>query len=365
MPDCHSAAYCLVGFTSVIKDKIVPQIVGGDMSCGISCYNTNKVIKEKQYKKIDDMIKSIIPMGPKIHLKSIQTPEIMQNMYKECNDKLEKLKIKFPDYPFNNFQYCDNYYQSLIKKLHSKTNSSLFMRALGTLGGGNHYIEFDINESGKSYITCHSGSRIIGQEICSYHQHKAKELAKKRNPKENKHDLLNCYLDGNELVEYLIDAIFADRFASFNRRLMIKQICEEIGVKYDDEKLIETIHNYIDIDRMILRKGAISAEAGEKCIISLNMRDGILLCKGKGNTDWNYSSAHGAGRLMSRSDAKASFHMSQFKKEMSEVYSSSINKDTLDECPMAYKDAEMIKKYIGDSVDIISQLKPIINVKGW
>jgi len=357
MPDCHGAAYCCVGLTSVIKDKIVPQIVGGDIGCGISCYPLNKVIKEKQYKKIDESIKSAIPMGEKIHRISIATDEIMNNIYNECNKKLVFLKNRFSDYPFRDFQYNENYYQTLIKKLHSKTNAAIFIRSLGTLGGGNHYIEFNKDVDGKCYICVHSGSRSIGQAICGYHQLKAKNNMKGKM-------LLENYLEKHELVEYLIDMVYAQEFASKNREIMIQLICNEVGVDYNKTNLIETIHNYIDFDRLILRKGAISAEAGEKCIISLNMRDGVLLCKGKGNEEWNYSSAHGCGRLMSRADARKSLNMARFKTEMKDVYSTSICKETLDEAPMAYKDVEKIKQYIGDSVDIISQLVPIINIKG-
>jgi len=358
MPDCHGAAYCCVGLTTVITDKIVPQIVGGDIGCGISCYPLNKVIKEKQFKKIDDAIKLIIPMGEKIHKISIANDEIMSNIYTECNKKLLFLKKRFVEYPFRDFQYNANYYQSLIPKLHSKTNSAIFIRSLGTLGGGNHYIEFNKDADGKCYICVHSGSRAIGQAICGYHQLKAKSNMKGKM-------LLDNYLEKHELVEYLIDMVFAQEFASKNRELMIQQICNEIGVDYNKNNLIETIHNYIDFNRLILRKGAISAEAGKKCIISLNMRDGVLLCKGKGNEEWNYSSAHGCGRLMSRSDARKSLNMARFKSEMKEVYSTSICKETLDEAPMAYKDVDKIKEYIGESVDIIKQLVPIINIKGF
>mgnify|MGYP006425625505 FL=1 len=358
MPDCHGSAYCCVGLTSVITDKVVPQIVGGDIGCGISCYPLNKVIKEKHYKKIDETVKSIIPMGEKIHRNSIATDVVLNNIYDECNKKLVFLKSRFTDYPFNDFQYNQNYYQSLIKKLKSKINSAVFLRSLGTLGGGNHYVEFNQDLDGKCYLCVHSGSRAIGLAICGYHQLKAKNNMKGKT-------LLENYLEKHELVEYLIDMVFAQEFASKNRELIIQQICNEIGVDYDTKNLIETIHNYIDFDRLILRKGAIAAEAGKKCIISLNMRDGVLLCKGKGNEDWNYSSAHGCGRMMSRADAKKSFSMSQFKNSMKDVYSTSVCKETLDESPMAYKDVELIKEYIGESVDIITQLKPIINIKGY
>lgn len=353
MPDCHSSINCCVGFTSQIIDKIIPSIVGGDIGCGISCYPLNKKIKENQYKKIDLAVKEVVPMGEKLHKKSIVTEQIMKDIYSLCNQKLEFLKERFPDYPFVNFN--ENYYGTLISKMQSKTNSATFMRALGTLGGGNHYVEFNESDDGKSYVTVHSGSRALGQAICNYHQSKIKKGT----------NFLNSYLEKEELVEYLIDMIFAQVFASMNRELIIRNICNLLGVDFDRKKLIETIHNYIDFKRLILRKGAIAAEKDELCIISLNMRDGILLCKGKGNQDWNYSSAHGCGRLMSRKDARHNFRMEDFKKEMKDVYSSSICKETLDEAPMAYKDTEKIKIYIGDSVKIIRQLKPIINIKGY
>ena len=353
MPDCHSSINCCVGFTSQIIDKVIPSIVGGDIGCGISCYPLNKRLKENQYKKIDIAVKNVVPMGDRLHQKTIVTDEIMKDIYSICNQKLQFLKNRFPNYPFVDFN--DNYYGNLISKMKSKTNSATFMRALGTLGGGNHYVEFNESEDGKAYVTVHSGSRALGQAICNYHQFKIK----------NTGNFLNSYLENEELVEYLIDMIFAQVFASMNRELMIRNICDLLGVDFYRKNLIETIHNYIDFKRLILRKGAIAAEKDELCIISLNMRDGILLCKGKGNEDWNYSSAHGCGRLMSRKDAKHSFRMEEFKKEMRDVYSSSVCKETLDESPMAYKDSEKIKMYIGDSVRIIKQLKPIINIKGY
>ena len=356
MPDCHSSILCCVGLTSQIKDKVIPSIVGGDIGCGISCYPLNKKIKEKQYKAIDSMVKNIIPMGNQIHSRPIVDDEIMGDIYSQCNEKIEHLKQNFPDYPFRDFHYTKNYFQTLVSKMKSKTSSSLFLRAIGTLGGGNHYIEFNQDYDGKGYLTIHSGSRALGQAICDYHQGKIKN--------QNKNSL-NNYLENEELVEYLIDMIFAQTVASMNRELMIRLIIGEIGVDWNKDKLIETIHNYIDFKRLILRKGAISAEAGELCIISLNMRDGILLCKGKGNPDWNYSSAHGCGRIMSRTSARNKLRMEDFKKEMRDVYSTSICKNTLDEAPMAYKDVEKIKNYIGDSVKIIKQLKPFINIKGF
>lgn len=360
MPDCHTSSYCCVGMTSKIEDKVIPQIVGGDIGCGISCLNLNTIVKEKHYEKIDNAIKALIPMGEKNHKVPITTEDMMNTIYAKCNIKLEKLKIRFPEYPFAQFKYNDNYYKQLIKRAKSTVSSSNYLKSMGTLGGGNHYIEINQEENGNCYLTVHCGSRHMGQAICNYHQDNIK---KKKDY--NKSEFLLNYLEDTDMVEYLIDMVFAQEFASKNRAVIIERICNVVGYLYNESKIIESVHNYIDFDRFILRKGAIAANRNELCIISLNMRDGILLCKGKGNLDWNYSSAHGCGRLMSRKDARLTFTMKEYKEEMKDVYSSSICKETLDEIPTAYKDVEMIKELIGDSVEIIKQLKPIINVKGY
>lgn len=368
MPDCHASSYCCVGMTCQINNKVIPQIVGGDIGCGISCYNLNKVIKEKQYPKYDKLVKELIPMGEKNHRVPIVTDEMMGELYDKCNVKLENLKNRFTDYPFNDFSYNQNYYNTLIQRAKSNVSSNNYLTSIGTLGGGNHYIEFNKEENGNCYLTAHSGSRHIGQAICNYHQNKVKNTNNTNNTKNTKNtkkDFLNSYIENEELVEYLIDMLFAQEFASLNRSIMIELICANIGIPFDSRKMIESVHNYIDFDRLILRKGAISAEKNKLCIISLNMRDGILLCKGKGNPEWNYSSAHGCGRLMSRRDARHNFNMKHYRDSMKDVYSSSVCKETLDEIPEAYKDVELIKKYIEPSVDIVKQLVPIINIKGY
>lgn len=360
MPDCHMSAFCCVGLTSKIINKVIPQIVGGDIGCGISCLNLNRVIKEQHYEKIDNMVKEVIPMGEKNHKIPITNERIMNEIYTKCNKKLELLKEQFPDYLFNDFHYSDSYYKQLTSRVKSKVSSSNYLKAMGTLGGGNHYIEFNKEENGNAYLTVHCGSRHMGQAICNYHQDKIKD-----NKDYDASEFLNNYLENEDLVEYLIDMVFAQEFASKNRSIIIERICDQMGAEFNQNKIIESIHNYIDFDKLILRKGAISAERNTLCIISLNMRDGILICKGKGNPDWNYSSAHGCGRLMSRKDARLTFNMKQYKDVMKEVYSSSVCKETLDEIPEAYKDVEFIKELIGQSVEIIKQLRPIINIKGY
>ena len=360
MPDCHCSTYCCIGMTSPIEDKVIPQIVGGDIGCGIIVYNLNKKIKEKQYEKIDQFIKQNIPMGEHSHKQPIIEMSYMNKIYEKCNIKLENLKKNFQNYDYQDFIFNDDYYDKLVKKLNVKGGKSNFLKSLGTLGGGNHYIEFNCDENNNCYLSVHSGSRYMGQAICNYHQDKIKN-----NKNYNKKLFLHNYLDGNECVEYLIDMIFAQEFASHNRYVMMTIILNELNIEFKEENLVETIHNYIDFERLILRKGAISADKDELCIISLNMRDGVLICKGKGNEDWNYSSAHGCGRIMSRRAAVQSYNMKDYEKCMKDVYSSCINKHTLDEIPMAYKDVDFIKEAIGESVTIIKQLKQIINIKGY
>ena len=267
MPDCHSSTYCCIGMTSKIEEKVIPQIVGGDIGCGIIAYNLEKIIKEKHYSKIDDFIKKNIPMADKSHKIPVIDDDLMNNLYEKCNEKLIYLKEKFPNFNYENINFNDKYYKNLVKKLNTKVSSNNFLRSMGTLGGGNHYIEFNQEDNGNCYLTIHSGSRFLGQAICNYHQDKIR-LKKTYNKKL----FLENYLEGDESVEYLIDMIFAQEFASFNRFVMMNIILDELGVEFKNENLVETIHNYIDFKRLILRKGAISAEKDELCIISLNLK---------------------------------------------------------------------------------------------
>ena len=395
MPDCHKSSGCCVGFTDMIEKGIVPNYVGGDIGCGILSYNSGIKIREKKYPQIEELIRMMVPMGENVHDKPIVSEEEMGKIYHQSNLHLENLKKLYPK-QLDDFTYNEKYFEQLCKKI--KCNRGHIMKSLGTLGSGNHYFEVNVNSDGIAYFTVHSGSRFLGQKVCNYHQFmlknktkfnfdifekKTKELKKSiKNKKERKQaeDELyqqmqseveknkdEPYLNKEEMKEYLVDMIFTQNYASENRKIMIQQVIDNLSfqeMNNFEENCLETIHNYIDFNRMILRKGAISAEAGEMCIISLNMRDGILICQGKGNEDWNYSSAHGCGRILDRQSTKF-LDLKEFKKQMEDVYSTSISKDTLDESPMAYRDVKLIKDCLSESVDIIQQLKPIINVKGY
>ena len=232
-------------------------------------------------------------------------------------------------------------------------------KSLGTLGGGNHFIEADKDESGNIYLVIHSGSRHLGLEVANYYQEEGYRALQETDAKGIPKAL--AYVSGELFAHYIHDMKIVQAYAKLNRKAMMQEIVKGMKLHVTDQ--FTTIHNYIDTDAMILRKGAVSSRKGEKLIIPMNMRDGSLICMGKGNEEWNQSAPHGAGRLMSRSQAKQSFTVSEFKKQMAGIYSTSIGKGTLDECPMVYKDMEDIAKYIGDTADIMQVIKPIYNFK--
>lgn len=412
MPDCHRGKGCCVGFTSEITDKIVPNYIGGDIGCGIICYNTNikfdNLLKMTKMEDIDNNIRKLVPMGTKennIHKISIVNDDDIENI---CNEALNEAynfayhyNIKFG---ININEKIPNYSVEWFKKrcLIFQIEYDYVLRGIGSLGGGNHYIELNKDKNDIIYITIHTGSRNLGQAVCNYHQNKINEtriidykelddtknkLTRKiKNSKTLKYIMDNIkeeiynnrhpdYLHDEETHEYFFDMIFAQKYAELNRKIILKNIIKSLNnndnnkinvddnVKINKENLIESIHNYIDFNDFILRKGAIAAHKDKLCIISLNMRDGILLCKGKGNIDWNQSSAHGCGRLLMRHESEHKISLEMFKESMKGIYSSSVVRETIDESPFTYKDSKLIKQLINDSVEIIDQLYPIMNLK--
>lgn len=355
MPDVHAGAGCTVGTTMTITDKVVPNLVGVDIGCGMETIK----IKEKhiELQQLDKLIYEKIPSG--FHIRE-KPHHYLDNIY------LEKL-------------YCYDYINPIRAE-----------KSLGTLGGGNHFIEANKDKEGNIYIVIHSGSRHLGLEVANYYQQEGykalnscsktdidaliitlkaqgrqKEIQKTikalKNTKISSIPKQLAYVTGNLFLQYIHDMQIIQEYAEWNRKAMMYEIVK--GMKLHVIEQFTTIHNYIDTESMILRKGAVSAKKGEKLLIPINMRDGSLICIGKGNDDWNQSAPHGAGRLMSRSAAKKSFTVSEFQKQMNNVYTTSVNKDTLDECPMAYKNMEDIVNNIGDTVEILEVIKPIYNFK--
>ena len=355
MPDVHAGKGCTIGTTMTIKDKIVPAMVGVDIGCGME---TVKLLeKEIDFDKMDKLIRNEIPCGMEIR----EMPHL----------------------------FASEIDLTVLRCAH-QVNLVRAERSIGTLGGGNHFIEVDKNDAGELYLVVHSGSRHIGNEVANYYQEQGKKALwggakwqinetieklkaegrfqeieatikslKKEHRIEIPADLV--YVEGKLFEDYIHDMKIIQRFAMLNRKAMVERILT--GMNLTSVETFTTIHNYVDTEEMILRKGAVSAKAGEKLLIPINMRDGSLICIGKGNEEWNCSAPHGAGRLMSRRAAFDKLSMEEFKEEMKGVYTTCVTKETLDESPMAYKSMDEIVRNIGPTADIIEQIRPVYNFK--
>ena len=355
MPDVHAGMGCTIGTTMTVKDKAVPNIVGVDIGCGMYTVSLGKV-------KIDmeqmDAAAHFIPSGI--------------NVWDGRKERFDLTDLR-----------C---YRGL-------NDSRRLERSLGTMGGGNHFIEIDQAADGTKYLVIHSGSRNLGKQVAQFYQHLAVDLSKGKEEYFARRDALIaeykaagrrseiqaalqtlrweekeaaipedlCFVYGQYLEDYLHDVEICQRFARRNREVMAEIILQQIGLKAADA--FHTVHNYIDTSEMILRKGAIAAHKGERVLIPINMRDGSVLAIGKGNPEWNFSAPHGAGRIMSRSAAKEKLDLEEYRREMTGIYTTSVNEATLDEAPMAYKSLADIIDVIRDSVDILEVLKPIYNYK--
>ncbi len=355
MPDVHAGKGCTIGTTMTITDKAVPNIVGVDIGCGMYTIDLGKT--DIDYKKLDEAA-HFIPSG--------------MNVWEGRQEHFDLEQLR-----------C---YRDL-------KDAKRLERSLGTLGGGNHFIEIDESADGEKYLVIHSGSRNLGKQVAELYQKLAVELSKgkeeyfkqrdeiirtykeqgrkkeiqaalKQIKWERKESMIPedlCFLYGSYLEDYLHDVEVCQRFARRNREKMAEILLERSGIAAGEA--FHTIHNYIDTEEMILRKGAIAAHAGEKVLIPINMRDGSVLAVGKGNAEWNYSAPHGAGRIMSRKAAKDKLSLEEYRETMKGIYTTSVNEATLDEAPMAYKSLDDIIDVIRDSVDIIDVMKPVYNFK--
>ena len=357
MPDVHAGKGCTIGTTMTIVDKAVPNVVGVDIGCGMYTVNLGKI--DVDFERVDEAA-HFIPSG--------------MNVWEGRQERFDLTELR-----------C---YRELkdTKRLEC---------SLGTLGGGNHFIEIDEANDGTKYLIIHSGSRNLGKQVAELYQRLAVNLSrgygdylekrdeiirtyKEQGRKNEIQEALKqlhwqvyesptsmpedlCYLEGKYLGDYLHDVEICQAFARRSREKMAEIILERTGMT--GSEAFHTIHNYIDTDEMILRKGAIAAHSGEKVLIPINMRDGSVLAVGKGNPEWNYSAPHGAGRIMSRSKAFKELTMEEYQKTMEGVYTTSVNQNTLDEAPMAYKSLEDIIDVIRESVDVIDVMKPIYNFK--
>lgn len=360
MPDVHSGKGCVIGFTADLGDKVIPNIVGVDIGCGMLTVKLDADAID--FERLDCVIREFVPNGRDIHTAPQTDFTDMQKLY--C----------FP---------------------HLKDTDRI-LRSIGTLGSGNHFIEVDRDQDGELYLIIHTGSRNLGKQVAEYYQDlayrlvayneeeydamrkaliaKYKKLGRVRELpdalKKLKTDVAEktasvdrnmCYLEGEEREHYLHDMKICQDYAKLNRKLIADTILEKMGIS--EVSRFETVHNYIDHDSNIVRKGAISAQKDELLLIPISMKDGCILGRGKGNEDWNCSAPHGAGRLMSRSEAKKKLNVTEFAREMAGIYTTCVSEETLDEAPMAYKSLDSIVNNIADTVDIIEILKPVYNFK--
>ena len=359
MPDVHTGKGCVIGFTADLGDKAIPNIIGVDIGCGIKVIKLGDI--NIDFEKLDKIIHKYIPSGRNVHEGRIIKFDKLQDLY--CYRELK--------------------------------DSKRIEKSIGTLGGGNHFIELDEDNFRNKYLVIHTGSRNLGKQVAEYYQNLAieimqgkdelykmqerliksykqqgrkkeiqsaiKELHRKFiiNPLKIPKEL--CYLTGEYREKYLHDMKICQEYAILNRKIIADIILEKMNWKSLDE--FESIHNYFDFKTNIIRKGSISAQKDELLIIPINMRDGCIIGKGKGNEDWNYSAPHGAGRLMSRSKAKEIIDLSEFEETMKGIYTTSVNQSTIDESPMVYKPMNEIVENIKDTVDILKIIKPIYNFK--
>lgn len=352
MPDVHAGKGCTIGTTMTVHGKVPPSMVGVDIGCGMLACKLKE--REIDFDLLDDVIRERVPAG--------------------MNTR-ETALLEAADFPLESLRF-------------SGANLALARKSLGTLGGGNHFIEVEKSESGELWLVIHSGSRRLGREIAEYYQTLAVKARMGILPKQRaalieqykaegrereissalaslaKRKIENEHIvcaEGEIFDDYLHDMGIVQRFADENRHAIASQIVRGAGLTVTDE--FTTVHNYIDPEKMILRKGAVSAKKGERLLISVNMRDGSLLCVGKGNPDWNESAPHGAGRLISRSKASDTLSLEEFRRQMEGIYSTTVCKETLDESPMAYKSLDDIQKNISPTAEISERLRPVFNFK--
>lgn len=362
MPDVHAGKGCVIGFTADLGDMVIPNIVGVDIGCGMYTVELGKI--DIDYEKLDGAIRKNIPSGRNVH---------------------EGRIVRFPE-------LLD------LKCYRNLKDARRLERSIGTLGGGNHFIEADHDDDGNKYLVIHTGSRNLGTQVAEYYQSLAYELMRGKDKLfEQQNEIIErykaegrrseiqsaikalhrdfqaqecdtprelCYLTGEYREMYLHDMRICQEFASLNR-VTIAQIIlgEAFGMQLSDCPHFETIHNYIDMESNIVRKGAVSAKKGEKLLIPINMRDGSLICVGNGDPEWNCSAPHGAGRLFSRGTAKEKFTLDEFQNSMEGIFSTSVHLSTIDECPMAYKSMEDIVDNITPTAEIIRVIKPVYNFK--
>lgn len=394
MPDTHAGKGCVIGFTMPMTPKVIPNVIGVDIGCGMLAINVGPTLN-KSYEQLDKQIREAVPFGKNTHLRAVI------NLRKEFPwQTLRKAALTFAGAYSRRFgvdirteQYEGEDAWFLKKCDQINASSCRVLNSIGTLGGGNHFIEVGVDTHGDYWVTIHTGSRNLGKCICEYWQNRTVNTAdiNKRmafgsrvqlikeqfTGKDIAHQIQQAreqfgidaptsphltYLEGPAAHQYLFDMLFAQMYAEINRKCIANEILRILNIPHPKDQ-IESVHNFIDFDDLIIRKGAIRSYVAERMVIPFNMRDGVLLCQGKSNPAWNCSAPHGAGRVLSRSAAKLLVNLEDFKNTMSGIYSTSVGVGTLDESPMAYKSMDMITEAITPTADIIDKIIPVLNMK--
>lgn len=387
MPDCHQGKGIVIGFTCPVGDFVDPQHIGVDIGCQMTSIELSKPIEEKKYATFERQLRNKIPTGFNINGKKVFEDKVF---FKFLNKEYNKARSNWSDMIEDIGSIDEAYITAMLKRI--GMDEGVFYKSIASVGSGNHFIEYGLTDDNRAFFTVHCGSRNFGVKVANYWISQAKrtmrtsaiynvdeEIKKIKATvadrtqwrtliEEAKEKAKTCnpqgYLSGDKLKGYLSDMVIAQAYAHFNHEMIIniaKEILLKHGIKEVDR--INTIHNYISFEDHIIRKGAIQSYKGQKMIIPFNMRDGLAICEGKSNDDWNCSAPHGAGRLMSRSAAKKNVDLEVFKKSMEGIYSTCVGMSTIDESPMAYKDMNEIIKLIEPTADILFFVKPKINIK--
>jgi RNA-splicing ligase RtcB len=351
MPDVHEGKDIVIGFTVPFTDHVNPDHVGGDIGCSVSTAITDLPINAEDYPAIERNIREKVKFGMSIHQKAVYP---YADLYKHLQLCLQQARQQWPEM-VSAIDVSERGITAMLKRIEQKEH--MFYNSIGTVGGGNHFIEVGVTPEGNYAFTVHCGSRNLGQMVWKYWK---KEAMKQEG-------VTNGYLMGEAMKGYITDMVVAQAYAEFNHtvidRLVMEAICKGSGKTAHILEQVYTTHNYIDFSMKMMRKGAVAAPKDAKLVIPFNMRDGLIIARGKGNEDWNCSAPHGAGRLLSRSDAKELIDLEEYKESMKGIYSTSVGTGTIDESPMAYKDPKEILRLIEDTVEVEYFIRPVINLK--
>ena len=351
MPDVHAGKDIVVGFTVPFTDHVNPDHVGGDIGCSVSTVITDLKVNEADYVAIERRIREHVKFGMTIHEKSIYD---VKQLYKHLQTRLTEARQQWPEM-VSNMDVTEKGITAFLKRI--DMSEHMFYHSIGTVGGGNHFVEVGVTPDGNYAFTVHCGSRNLGQKVWKYWKQVSVNQA----------GVTNGFLMGDAMKGYITDMVVAQAYAEFNHQVIDRLVLDAIvscsGQNADIVERIYTTHNYIDFSMKMLRKGAVAAPQGRKLVIPFNMRDGLIICHGKGNDDWNQSAPHGAGRLLSRSDAKELIDLEEYRESMKGIYSTSVGTGTIDKSPMAYKDPKEILQLIADTVEVEYFIRPVVNMK--